>query len=189
MNLLNTKDLLVNFIDDNGGTEQHLIRFHERNPSGRGLDFDDAPDDKPDFVRYAVELICQNPNTDTRKTPLPPLEELAAATETLLEAGIQPEKAPRKDFLNILQKSGNAKDWFPDPYGPCRDDLRLNAHLGAGRIMTPGRIQDPEGAKTIVVSFKTAAGAIATIHRQTLRFVCYSDTISGRLKIDRAATA
>jgi hypothetical protein len=54
INLLDTKDLLVKFIDDNGGTEQHLIRFHERNPAGRGLDLDDAPDDKPDFVRYVV---------------------------------------------------------------------------------------------------------------------------------------
>ncbi len=80
INLLDTKDLLVNFIDDNGGTEQHTIRFHERNPSGRGLDFDDAPDEKPDFVRYAVELRCLNPITDTRKTPLPPIEELAAVT-------------------------------------------------------------------------------------------------------------
>ena len=100
--MLNTKDLLVNFIDDSRGTEQHLIRFHERNPAGKGLYFDDAPDDKPDFVRYAVELICKNPITDTRKIPLPPLEELAVATDTLLEAGLQPEKAPRKDFLNIL---------------------------------------------------------------------------------------
>ena len=55
--------------------------------------------------------------------------------------------------------------------------------------MTPCRIQDPEGAKIIVVSFKTAAGAIAAIQRQTLRFVSYNDTTSGRLKIDRAATA
>ena len=54
--------------------------------------------------------------------------------------------------------------------------------------MTLGRIQDPEGAKTIVVSFKTTAGAIATIQRQTLRFVCYNGTVSGRLKIDMAAT-
>ena len=51
INLLDTKYLLVNFIDDTGGNEQHLIRFHERNPSSRGLDFDDAPNDKPDFVR------------------------------------------------------------------------------------------------------------------------------------------
>ena len=55
--------------------------------------------------------------------------------------------------------------------------------------MTPGRIQDPEGAKTIVVCFKTAAGDIAAIKRQTLRFVCYTDITSGRLKIDMAATA
>jgi hypothetical protein len=67
INLLDTKDLLVNFIDDNGGNEQHLLQFHERNPTGRGLlDFDDAPDDKPDFLRYAVELRCHNPITDTR---------------------------------------------------------------------------------------------------------------------------
>jgi hypothetical protein len=39
-----------------------------------------------------------------------------------------------------------------------------------------------------VVSFKTAAGAITSIQSQTLRFVCYSDTNSGRLKIDMATT-
>ena len=55
--------------------------------------------------------------------------------------------------------------------------------------MTPSRIQDPEGAKTIVVSFKTAAGAIAAIQRHTLRFVCYSDITSERLKIDGTTTA
>jgi hypothetical protein len=188
ISLLDTKDLLVDFIDDNGGTEQHYIQFYERNPAGRGLDFDNAPEDKPDFVRYAVELRCLNPITDTRKTPLPPLEDLAAATKTLLAAGLEPEKAPRKDFLNILQKSGNTKEWFPDPYGPSTRDLRLNNHLGAGAIMTPGRIQDPKGAKTIVASFKFATGAITTIQRQTLRFVCYIDTNSGRLRIDMAAT-
>ncbi len=54
INLLDTKDLLVNFSDDNGGTEQRIFRFYERNPAGKGLDFDDAPDDKFDFVRYAT---------------------------------------------------------------------------------------------------------------------------------------
>ena len=188
INLLDTKDLLVDFFDDNGGTEQHTIQFYERNPAGKGLDFDNAPEDKPDFVRYAVELRCLNPITNTKKTPLPPLEDLAAATETLLAAGLEPEKAPRKDFLNILQKSGNTREWFPDPYRPCARDLRLNDHLGARGIMTPDRIQDPEGAKTIVASFKSAAGAIAAIQRQTLRYVCYSDADNGRLRIDRAAT-
>ena len=80
INFLGTKDLLVNFIDDNGGTEQHYIQFYERNPDGRGLDFDDAPNDKSDFARYAVELRCQNPIIDTKKNPLPPLEELVEAT-------------------------------------------------------------------------------------------------------------
>ena len=55
--------------------------------------------------------------------------------------------------------------------------------------MTPSRIQDPEGAKTIVVSFKTAAGAIATIQRQELKFICFSDKDIGRSKIDMATTA
>ena len=54
--------------------------------------------------------------------------------------------------------------------------------------MTPGKIQNPEGAKTIVASFKSAAGAITAIQRQTLRFVCYSDTNSGRLRVDMATT-
>ena len=62
ISMLDNKDLLVDFMDDNGETEQHYIQFYERNPAGRGIDFDDAPDDKPDFVRYAVELICHNPS-------------------------------------------------------------------------------------------------------------------------------
>ena len=94
INLLDTKGLLVNFIDDNGETVEHLLLFYERNPTGRGLEFDDLPDDKPDFVRYAVELRCQNPITDTKKTPPPSLEELAEATETLLASGLKPDKGP-----------------------------------------------------------------------------------------------
>ena len=30
--------------------------FYERNLVRRGLDFDDYPEDKPDFVRYAIKL-------------------------------------------------------------------------------------------------------------------------------------
>ena len=53
--------------------------------------------------------------------------------------------------------------------------------------MTPGRIQDPEGAKTIVTSFKTAAGAVAAIHKQTYKIVCFGDAASGILCVDAAA--
>ena len=54
--------------------------------------------------------------------------------------------------------------------------------------MTPGRIQDPEGAKTIVVSFKTAAGAILAVQRRTYKIVCFRDIDNGRLKVDTSTT-
>jgi hypothetical protein len=73
---------------------------------GRGLDFDDFPEDKPDFVRYAVELRFLNPVVDTKKTPLPPLEDLAEAVIILLQAGLQHNKEPRKELENILQAEG-----------------------------------------------------------------------------------
>ena len=54
--------------------------------------------------------------------------------------------------------------------------------------MTPCRIQDPEGTKRIVVSFKIAAGAITAIQRQTLKFVCF-DKDRERLRIDMVVAA
>ncbi len=67
--------------------------------------------------------------------------------------------------------------------------MRINSHLRARGVMTPGRIQDPEGAKTAIISFKTAAGAIAVVHKQTFRIVCFRDAAKGRLRVDTAATA
>ena len=54
--------------------------------------------------------------------------------------------------------------------------------------MTPGRVQDQEGAKTVVVSFKTAAGAILAVERQTYKIVSFRDINTGRLRVDTAAT-
>jgi hypothetical protein len=54
--------------------------------------------------------------------------------------------------------------------------------------MTPGRIQDPEGVKIVVVSFKTAAGAILAVQRQTYKIVCFRDSDNGRLRVDTIAT-
>jgi hypothetical protein len=85
-----------------GENEKHLMQFYERNPADRGLEFDDSPDDKPNFVRYAVELRCQNIIPDTRKTPMPPLENLAEAAMTLLAAGLKPEKAPRNELVKLF---------------------------------------------------------------------------------------
>jgi len=54
--------------------------------------------------------------------------------------------------------------------------------------MTPGKIHDPEVAKTVVVSFKTAAGAILAVQRQTYKIVSFMDINIGRLIVDTAAT-
>ncbi len=64
-----------------------MLHFYERNLVGRGQEFDESPDDKPDFNKYAVELRFQNLVADTKKTPIPSLpEDLAEATTTLLAA-------------------------------------------------------------------------------------------------------
>ena len=88
-----------------------------------------------------------------------------------------------------MQAKGISKEWFPEPHGPCTRDLRVNTHLEAGGLMTPGRIQDPEGAKNVIISFKTTAGAEAAIHRQTFKIGCFKDTPRGRLRVDTQATS
>ena len=57
-----------------------------------------------------------------------------------MKAGLHHNKEPRKELEKILQAEGVSKEWFSDPYGPCTRDLRINSHLGAGRLLTPGRI-------------------------------------------------
>jgi hypothetical protein len=93
-----------------------------------------------------------------------------------LKAGIQHNKELRKEFENILQAEGATKEWFLEPHGPCTRDLRINSHLGAGGVMSPGRIQDLEGANTVLISFKTTARTVAAVHRQTYTIVCFKDT-------------
>jgi hypothetical protein len=93
----------------------------------------------------------------TKKTPLPPLEDLAEAVAILIKVGLQHNNEPRKELERLLQAEGVTKEWFPKTHGPCTRDIRINTHLGAGGVMTQVRIQDPEGAKTIVISFKTTA--------------------------------
>ena len=65
----------------------------------------------------------------------------------------------------------------------------INTHLGARGVMTPGRIKDPEGAKSMVISFKTTPGAILAVHRHHYKIVCFRDATSGRLKVDLDAIA
>ena len=43
------------------------MHFYERNLARRGLDFDDHPDDKSEFVIFAAELYFMNPIVDTKR--------------------------------------------------------------------------------------------------------------------------
>ena len=85
------------FYDKREG-EDHTLNFYERNPAGQGLDLDDYPGNKSDFVRYAFELRCLNPVVDIKKTPLPPLEDLVEVVNVLLHVGLQHYKEPRKEI-------------------------------------------------------------------------------------------
>ena len=102
LSLLEEKGLLITFYNDKREAEEHTLHFYERNPAGRGLDFDDHPDDKTDFVRYAVKLRYLNPMMDTKKSPLPPLEDISEAVEALIAVGLKPDKEPRKELEKFL---------------------------------------------------------------------------------------
>ncbi len=77
---LHDKDLNFPFINDINKWGQHDVNLYERNPVGRGFDFIDTENTKKEFLRYAIKYHCQNPVVDTRKHPLPPLEELVEGT-------------------------------------------------------------------------------------------------------------
>jgi hypothetical protein len=53
--------------------------------------------------------------------------------------------------------------------------------------MTIGRIQDPERANTIIMSFKTAAGAVLAI--QNIKLIYCADVTTERLRVDADATS
>ena len=44
LSLLDTQGITYHFLDDKGAWEGGALHFYERNPVGRGLDFDDAPE-------------------------------------------------------------------------------------------------------------------------------------------------
>ena len=58
-----------------------MSHFYDRNSVGRGLDFDENPEHKEEFYRYAVHLTCTSPTKDIIYMHLPPLEDLAKGAE------------------------------------------------------------------------------------------------------------
>jgi len=55
--------------------------------------------------------------------------------------------------------------------------------------MSPRRVQDPEGAKTRLLGYKTAAEAKSTIIKRMFQITCYTKPDSGRLRVNPALTA
>jgi hypothetical protein len=110
--MLEEKGLRLTLYNERREADEHTLYLYERNPVGRGLNFDDHPDDKIDFVRYAVELRCLNPIVDTKRSPLPPLEDFAEAMEALIAVGLKPDKKPRKEIEKLLQTKGTTRHWF-----------------------------------------------------------------------------
>jgi len=101
--LLEENGLRFTFYNDKREAQKHTLHFYKRNPARRGLDFDDHPDDKTDFAKYAVELRCLNPIVDTKKSPMLPLEHLAGSAEAQMAVGLRPDKKPRRDLEKLLQ--------------------------------------------------------------------------------------
>jgi hypothetical protein len=88
MAILQNKGINITLINNDGEYHEAPIYSFKKNPAGRGLDFDENPDQKSDFLRYAIQLNCINPIRDIIKSPLPPLEEIAGgASIQFMEVG------------------------------------------------------------------------------------------------------
>jgi hypothetical protein len=103
--MLNEIGLRFNFITDTGNYEEGDLYFYDKNPARRGLDFAKNPDQKEDFLRYAIEMHCLNSVHDIAKYPLPQLEEIAHGASILLNAITQTGTHQRRDLYATLKAS------------------------------------------------------------------------------------
>ena len=67
--------------------------------------------------------------------------------------------------------------------------MALNKHMEAEGAMSPGRVQDSEGAKIIVLSYKTSTEAAATIIKQRFVITCFTEAETRRLRLDPVLTS
>ena len=115
------------------------------------------------------------------------MEELAEETTALIEAGLRLGTEPRRKLIKTLKEAGTLRDLYPEKHYR-EQDLSLNTHLGVGGAMSTERVQYPEGVKTIILSYKSAAGAVAAIRRQNLKIVGFTYTHSCKLRVDNPTT-
>ncbi len=136
----------------------------------RGLDFYGHPEDKTNFIKYAVELRYLKPIVDSNL--MPPLEDLAKPSTFFFQWDYNQTRSHCESRRKYYKWMGPTKMLLPIQHDPCNRNLRINPPLGAGDIITPGRIIDSKGAKIVVISFKTTTGAIQAVQRHTYSFVC-----------------
>jgi hypothetical protein len=96
--ILQHRGIQIALINNDGYFHEATIYFYDKNPTGRGLDFDEFPSQKADFLKYAVQINCVNPIRDITKCPLPPLEEIAQGIHIQLHDVIQKGTLSRKDL-------------------------------------------------------------------------------------------
>jgi hypothetical protein len=95
---LQHKGVKIALINNDDYFQESIIYIYIRSPARRGLDFDEFPSQKSDFLRYAVHLNCVNPIRDITKCPLPPLEEIAYGIHIQLHDVIQKGTLSRRDL-------------------------------------------------------------------------------------------
>ena len=91
------------------------------------------------------------------------MEEIGRGVSIQLREVVKHRTRSRRDLDVALRTTNTTADWFLDNPLDCEQDLALNAHLGAEGAMSLGRVQDPEEAKTLVVSYIKSTGATTTI--------------------------
>ena len=116
------------------GRHRDTHYFFERNPTERGL----------------------NPVKDTYNTdPLPPLGDLSRGAAIQMRTIVTIGHHAKRELETPLRTSGTPTNMFPNKDACCLQDLSRNTHLGANKAMTPWRAKDNEGAKPILLSYKS----------------------------------
>ncbi len=135
------------------------------------------------------QVNCINPVRDITKCPLPPLEEIARVASIQLRDVVVKGIQSRKDLDLALKVARIDNDWFPDNSSDCEQSLELNNHLGAEEVMSLGRVQDPKGAKTIVLNYKTVAGAMSAVIKHMLISARFTKEDTKRMRQDPTLTS
>ena len=159
----------------------------DTNPASRGLDFDEDPDSKEDFLKFSVHFRCTTKTSERRNLPMPALEYISEGISIILNSQLQ-GRTPLRQAQKLLRHKTLPTPWFIEG-NPTEDiDLGLNTHLGDNGLKTPGRIADTDGATAVIASFRSAVGAaISVLHHRFIIFLYVDD--KKRLCLDKELTA